>query len=801
MQWYLTVKVVTNGNIPIPGAQVLVRDAFNDTIYNGTSDINGICAWIISTYYIENQTKTTYCSPHNVTGIASMGTGYVDPEPYIYTSISVQIIIIDRIPPVANAGLDQIIDQHENVTFNGSMSLDNIGINNWTWTFDYNNTPISLFGSISVFTFHEAGEYNVTLNITDGVSWAIDNMIVTVRDITSPIANAGLDIIIDQYETATFNGTGSYDNVEISSWTWRFEYNSEEIKLNSSNPKFTFNLAGEFNVSLNVTDRAGNWALDFVTVQVRDIENPKADAGPNQNVDQHEIVKFNGTGSTDNTGVLNWTWSFEYDNKSVILYGATPSFTFHTVGNYNVTLKVFDRNDNWGEDNITIEINDITPPIADAGSNITINQHQKVMFNGKKSIDNVGLINWTWTFEYNEGFVNLYGPTPSFIFDAVGDFTVTLNVTDYAGNWANDYVTVFVIDITKPIPNAGINLTILQNETITFNGTGSSDNVGIVNWTWTIKLEGVIAYLYGPTPSWTFTLIGNYTIILVVKDAAENLAEDKIWVNVTFNGSYEKKKEQPDIDEPPSNLGTLLAGIGIGIIILIIVIILLFFFVLKKKKDKSQIDEGKREESGLISLSLEQGVVPVVPGPPFQQQAPLTGFVLPQAIPLQQPQPKQVDEVEKDQQQPQLPQVEAPQTPPQLPPPLISQPPQQMQTEVEQQLNEPEHQTESAQPSESQPLLSNQEDAQLEEPEPQQSQQLPLEETLSTEYQQSIELPQAQLRSPEQIKVQTQQFLTSQNQLIPPLYPPRSGCPKCGSVLNMFPDGSFLCPKCGCIGK
>ncbi|MCK5414332.1 MAG: VCBS repeat-containing protein, partial [Thermoplasmata archaeon] len=53
----------------------------------------------------------------------------------------------------------------------------------------------------------------------------------------------------------------------------------------------------------------------FETGALEDHSPPVADGGPDRAVDQHSLVTLNGTGSTDDVGVVNWTWRFFYDEQ------------------------------------------------------------------------------------------------------------------------------------------------------------------------------------------------------------------------------------------------------------------------------------------------------------------------------------------------------------------------------------------------------------------------------------------------------------------------------------------------------
>ena len=83
---------------------------------------------------------------------------------------------------------------------------------------------------------------------------------------------------------------------------------------------------------------------------------PVADAGPNQTVVTGTNVRFNGSGSSDDLGIVNYTWTFTYDDELQVLYEVSPEFEFSTVGTYVVELNVTDTSGNHDADYVTITV-------------------------------------------------------------------------------------------------------------------------------------------------------------------------------------------------------------------------------------------------------------------------------------------------------------------------------------------------------------------------------------------------------------------------------------------------------------
>ncbi len=435
-------------------------------------------------------------------------------------------------PPVADAGEDIEVDQHQDAVFNGTSTMEEFTVTGWEWTFVYGGSNRTLDGPTPSFRFDVPGIYEVTLTVVDSAGLRdSDTVLVVVRDIENPVADAGPDIEVRQHETARFNGTGSSDMVGITNATWSFHYNGSVVVLHGNVTGFTFDVAGVYTVLLNVTDEAGNWATDTVRVTVLDVTPPVADAGEDLETLQGSQVTFDGAGSMDNVGVVSWRWSFMDDGTPVELTGSAPRYTFRSAGEFEVELNVTDAAGLWGVDAVTVRVLDSEPPVADAGDELTVEQHQAARLDGTRSTDNVGVVNWTWSITYEDSVDVHHGPEPLVTFDVAGDIVVRLDVTDARGNAASDEVVVHVTDRDPPVAKSAGDMRVDQNTTVTFDGTLCHDNYGLANLSWSFEYDGVARTLYGVRPEFRFDTPGLYPVLLRVTDYGGNA--DEVGFNVT----------------------------------------------------------------------------------------------------------------------------------------------------------------------------------------------------------------------------------------------------------------------------
>jgi len=186
---------------------------------------------------------------------------------------------------------------------------------------------------------------------------------ITIADITPPVADAGIDQTKNQHQTVTFDGSGSWDNIGIVnySWSWTDVVLKHAYGVNPTSS--AFDTAGAFIVTLRCEDSSGNFDTDTMQVTALDNENPVAityNQTATLKVEGYVVVAFDGSHSTDNIGVTNWTWQLWYNGTMYVSYGSHSGFTFHLDGIFNLTLTVRDA---LGNSNSTVKYITILPHV------------------------------------------------------------------------------------------------------------------------------------------------------------------------------------------------------------------------------------------------------------------------------------------------------------------------------------------------------------------------------------------------------------------------------------------------------
>lgn len=280
-------------------------------------------------------------------------------------------------PPIANAGEDIIIHLPQNeVDLYGNQSVDDHGIVNWEWTraggqelaADTKNmrTPHPHLSNL------EEGVYTFTLKVTDSKGqWNEDQVNVYVKPAINmpPTANAGKPQEISLPKTwVVLDGSGSRDDINITSWQWTQEKGPKVSNLKNPNgPKtnVTGLTKGTYVFKLTVVDSDKNKDSSEVTLVVNQDENsaPVADAGKDVEVTlPQSVVIVNGSSSYDDLRIARWKWTRSAKSLAAgkIVGNSSQEAVLLLVnlvpGMYSFDLKVWDDQGKSATDSISINV-------------------------------------------------------------------------------------------------------------------------------------------------------------------------------------------------------------------------------------------------------------------------------------------------------------------------------------------------------------------------------------------------------------------------------------------------------------
>jgi hypothetical protein len=391
-----------------------------------------------------------------------------------------------KIPPIANPGPNQIVSEGDTVILDGSNSTDpdsaTDGIVSYQWIQTGGQTvglsPVAdgrtTFTAPNVGANGESLTFMLTVTDKDGLEGS-NSVIVNVTSVNTPPRAVALAApsVARKGETVTLDGSRSSDPDEgdrIVSYAWdqvsgpqvsitdaakaRASFIAPDISPNGETLKF----------ELTVSDAGGLKHTDRVTVNVTSPENlpPRADAGEDQKVQGGDLVRLDGSASTDPVnGIVLYVWSQILgtpvrlsDSKSV-----SPTFTAPQVPQDVLIFELTVVGNGGLQDTarVIIEVSSgLRPPVADAGPDRTFDEGSTGVLDGSGSTAPDGTIVAYYWRQIEGPVVTLSNPSivkPSFFVPAVeksGVFMIfELMVTDNNGLKDTAQVIMTIRDFGK----------------------------------------------------------------------------------------------------------------------------------------------------------------------------------------------------------------------------------------------------------------------------------------------------------------------------------------------------------------
>jgi parallel beta-helix repeat protein len=271
--------------------------------------------------------------------------------------------------------------------------------------------------------------------------------------------------------------------------------------------------------AFNITPSVGNITTEFTldASSSYDAEDPTSD------LEVRWDIGYDGT------------WEIDWSKEKVV------NWKFTTPGNIAVRLEVRDTRMYLADASSTVNVTDepptarfiVTPEIGNSSTSFS--------FDASSSWDletSVGALEVRWDWE-NDGTWDTAWSTSKTIthsFSADGTHKVALEVMDSA-DLSGTTTRQVIVDSIVPVAVAGADYSVDVGASVTLDGSGSTDNMAIVNYTWSCKVDGEVREAYGVSSVWSFNQSGVYEVVLIVEDVAGNSASDIVKITVKSEGT------------------------------------------------------------------------------------------------------------------------------------------------------------------------------------------------------------------------------------------------------------------------
>ena len=263
-------------------------------------------------------------------------------------AVTVTVVPAENRPPVLDFPSDFVTTLHVPVQFDASGASDRDGsVVTYEWDFGDGATGT---GAKIEHRYDEVGNYNGKLVLTDDglptpKQTAIEfSVLVTNKANSAPAPEITASDTGLSGEKIWFDASATSDtDGAIRSYAWDFGDGHRAAGIQTHH---VYQFPGQYRITLTVTDndvsaqRLTAKHVHDITINRPDNAVPTASAGANRTVGLGEILRFDGTASSDPDGnILAYAWRFGDGGVSA---DAKPLHAFHDVGTYTVELTVTD---------------------------------------------------------------------------------------------------------------------------------------------------------------------------------------------------------------------------------------------------------------------------------------------------------------------------------------------------------------------------------------------------------------------------------------------------------------------------
>ena len=195
------------------------------------------------------------------------------------------------------------------------------------------------------------------------------------------------------------------------------------------------------------------------------------------------LCTLDATTSTDDVGIVTYAWDLGKTPGQFVTGPVQSNVDYYQVAPRTVKLTVTDGGGLTSSVTQTFNVpatGGNQAPVAAFTASCT---NLACTFDSSGSTDDVGIVSRSWTFGDGTTAGNVVAPPHTY--GAGGTYTVSLTVTDGGGLTNSKTTTVTVAPVNQP-PVPAFTVTCGASFICTLDGTPSTDDVGVVSYSWDI---------------------------------------------------------------------------------------------------------------------------------------------------------------------------------------------------------------------------------------------------------------------------------------------------------------------------
>ncbi|MEM2870059.1 MAG: PKD domain-containing protein [Thermoplasmata archaeon] len=373
---------------------------------------------------------------------------------------------------------------------------------------------------------------NTTLNITES-SLPVPRVLSASASPPSPLED----------QPVSFSASANVEGGSIAKYEWDFTSDNtydwaSEVGGSASH---SYSKSGIYHARLRAwSDRGIGVEYGPVVVTVLNAP-PVAEAGPDISAAMDELVRFDGSGSTDTQGDmsrgLQYNWSFGDGSHSGWSASPLANHTYTAPGEYTVRLSVRDDDGAVASDTLVVRVRNV-PPTVTVMEPVSALEDEEVQFTGRGSDTPSDAATLVYKWDFGDGNSTAWSTNPSarHAYTAKGIYTARLFVRDQRSMMAEGAVNVTVIN---PPPVCHINpecqeLSASEDHLLTFEGWGADtpSDLPYLMYMWDFGDGNRTEWSELCAASHAYAVEGTYTLTLFARDDDGDTGSEQTVVRV-----------------------------------------------------------------------------------------------------------------------------------------------------------------------------------------------------------------------------------------------------------------------------
>jgi parallel beta-helix repeat protein len=488
VQWFLHIVVQNSTYIPIPYANISIKDNDNGSYELSTiTDEDGWLQWVVCTEFIETNSSRVYFTPHNISarkfGFRGNTTFItINSSTTINLSLNRTIPYLPDLIPISLTFSNQYPRQNQTIKIatviwnRGLLGFDNNN-SNVSIGFYVDDKLINLSSNLTSIQVNKgiSHEINWTINVTNGthsirIQVDIFENLTEVNETNNSLSkNIIINSIpiailkVEPQETLTFkeilfNASKSYNEVEsipIQMYYYTFGDGKTSGWITNSTVLYNYPNNGIYFVMVKVLDASNNesqWStLTEIIINNRAPE-PSFTIEPSAGTVETEFT-FNPALSSDLDGnIVSYLWNFSDGINST---DPAPKHTFDDDIVYNISLTVWDDDGTKSQKIMKqLRIQNLPPDATFNYSPRSPNSTEKITFNSTGTFDlDDELITLDYIWDFGDGSNFVFNDTiVQHNYSKPGLYNVTLWVIDDDGESGKVVLQILINETVVPPP-------------------------------------------------------------------------------------------------------------------------------------------------------------------------------------------------------------------------------------------------------------------------------------------------------------------------------------------------------------